>query len=71
MIFILVALGHVIDRYVIGTGSSLRTMLIMFYLSNEGISVMENAGKMGVLVPDKLKGILKQLNESSDKKENL
>ncbi len=69
MIFTLVALGHVIDEYVIGTGSSLRTMLIMFYLSNEGISVIENASKMGVPVPDKIKVILQQLNKDNDKKE--
>jgi len=42
-IFILVALGNIIDRYIIGAGSTLRTMLIMFYLSNEGISIIENA----------------------------
>ena len=69
MIFALVTLGHVIDQYVIGSGSSLRTMLIMFYLSNEGISIIKNASEMGVPVPDKLKGILQQLNKNSSKKE--
>lgn len=64
MIFVLVTLGHVIDQYVIGSGSSLRTMLIMFYLSNEGISIIENASEMGIPVPDKLKGILQQLNKN-------
>jgi len=61
MIFVLVALGNIIDRYVIGKGSSLRTMLILFYLSNEGISILENAGKMGVPLPEKLKKALREL----------
>lgn len=64
IIFILVALGHVIDKYVIGGGSSLKTMLIMFYLSNEGISIIENAGKMGVPLPKKLKEVICQLKSN-------
>lgn len=67
-IFILVAVGHVIDQYVIGTGSSLRTMLIMFYLSNEGISIIENAGAIGLPFPQKLKDVIQQL--SSDEKKS-
>lgn len=62
MIFALVAVGHILDQYVIGTGSSLRTMLIMFYLSNEGISIIENAGKIGLPLPQKLKDAIQQLN---------
>jgi toxin secretion/phage lysis holin len=68
IIFILIALGYVVDQYIIGSGSSLRTMLIMFYLSNERISIIENASEMGVPIPDKLKGILQQLNKKSSKK---
>lgn len=68
MIFALVAVGHILDQYVIGTGSSLRTMLIMFYLSNEGISILENAGKMGVPFPEKVKKVIQQLDCKNDKK---
>ncbi|MVB12098.1 Bacteriophage holin family protein [Caprobacter fermentans] len=68
MIFVLVTLGHVIDQYVIGSGSSLRTMLIMFYLSNEGISIIENASEMGIPIPDKLKDVLQQLSKKNDEK---
>lgn len=64
MIFILVALGNIIDQLVIGNGSALRCMLIMFYLSNEGISIMENAGKMGLPLPQKLKEVMQQLNNT-------
>lgn len=62
MIFVLVSLGNIIDQYIIGSGSSLRTMLIMFYLSNEGISIIENAGKIGLPLPQKLKDVIRQLN---------
>jgi len=51
LIFALIALGNIIDQYLIGSGSALRTMLLMFYLSNEGISILENASKMGVPFP--------------------
>jgi toxin secretion/phage lysis holin len=68
MMFALVALGNIIDQHIIGSGSSLRTMLIMFYLSNEGISIIENAGKMGLPLPQKLKDVIQQLNGSNDKK---
>jgi len=63
MIFALVALGNVIDQYVIKSGSSLRTMMIMFYLTNEGISIIENAGSMGVPFPKKLKDAIEKLQE--------
>lgn len=63
LIFILVALGNIIDRYVLCTGSTLRTMLIMFYLSNEGISIIENTGKIGLPIPEKLKNAIQQLKK--------
>ncbi len=70
MIFVLVAFGNVIDRLVIDNGSALRSMLIMFYLSNEGISIIENAGRMGLPLPQKLKEALQKLDSnSSDKKQ--
>ena len=62
MIFVLVAVGHILDQSIMGTGSSIRTMLIMFYLSNEGISILENSGATGLPLPQKLKDILQQLN---------
>lgn len=63
MIFILVGLGNVIDNYIIGSGSSIRTMLIMFYLSNEGISILENAANIGLPLPKKLKDVLMQIDK--------
>ncbi|AGL03326.1 phage holin family protein [Desulfoscipio gibsoniae] len=67
LIFALVALGNIIDQYIIGSGSFLRTMLIMFYLSNEGISILENAAKMEIPFPQKLKDILLKIDGTGKK----
>ncbi len=67
LIFALVGVAHMIDSQVIGTGSMLRTAVIFFYLSNEGISIVENASRLGVPVPDKLRGLLAQLAKKGDK----
>jgi len=68
LIFALVAVGHIIDTQVISNGSAVRTAVIFFYLSNEGISILENTAKIGLPIPEKLKLVLKQMNkeEKSD-----
>ena len=63
LIFALVGVGHVLDTHVVGTGSALRSAIICFYLSNEGISMVENAAHLGLPVPEKLKTILEQLHD--------
>jgi len=70
LIFSLVAIGHIIDKNVIGDGSVIWTAVIFFYLSNEGISILENAAHIGLPVPQKLKDILEQLHNRSDKEDN-
>lgn len=67
LIFALVGVGHILDTQVIGTGSVLRTAVIFFYLSNEGISLLENAGHLGLPIPAKLKAILEQLHDRAEK----
>ncbi len=69
LIFALVGIGHVLDTQVIGTGSVLRTAIIFFYLSNEGVSLIENAAHLGLPVPEKLKGVLEQLHDRAEKSE--
>ena len=69
LIFALVGVGHVLDAYVIGTGSILRTAVIFFYLSNEGVSLMENAAHLGLPVPEKLKVVLEQLHDRAEKED--
>ena len=66
LIFILVAIGHSIDVNLIGEGSVLRTAVIFFYCSNEGISMLENASRLGLPIPVKLKAVLAQLHEKGE-----
>ena len=63
LIFVMVGIGHVIDTQLIGNGDALRTAVIFFYLSNEGISFLENAGRLGLPIPEKLKDVLEQLHD--------
>ena len=67
LIFALVGIGHVIDAQIIGTGSILRTAVIFFYLSNEGVSLVENAAHLGLPIPEKLKAVLEQLHDRAEK----
>ena len=69
LIFALVGVGHILDTMVIGTGSVLRTAIIFFYLSNEGISLIENAGYLGLPIPAKLKAVLEQLHDRAEKED--
>lgn len=68
LIFILVGIGNIIDVYIIGNGSAVRTAVIFFYISNEGISIFENIGKIGLPIPEKLKRTLEQINEEDKSK---
>ncbi len=67
LIFMLVGIANIIDVQVIKSGSVLRIAVVFFYLSNEGLSLIENSVHLGLPVPEKLKAVLKQLN---DKEEN-
>lgn len=67
LIFLLVGIANVLDVQVIGTGSVLRTAVVFFYISNEGISLLENAGHLGLPIPEKMKEVLKQLHDRSEK----
>ena len=69
LIFILVGIANILDVQVIGTGSVLRTAIIFFYISNEGISLLENAGRLGLPIPEKLKLVLEQLHNDSEKED--
>ena len=69
LIFLLVGIGHMLDTHIIGTGSVLRTAVIFFYLSNEGVSLLENAGHLGLPIPEKLKAVLEQLHNRAEKEE--
>ena len=67
LIFLLVGIANILDVQVIGSGSVLRTAVIFFYISNEGVSLVENAAHLGLPVPDKLKDVLEQLHDRDGK----
>lgn len=67
LILMLVGVANIADVHVIGTGSALRGAVVFFYLSNEGVSLLENAAHIGLPVPDKLKDVLVQLHNRSGK----
>ena len=62
MILMLVGIAHILDVHVVGSGSALRAAVICFYMSNEGLSLLENAAHAGLPVPDRLKDVLAQLH---------
>lgn len=66
LIFLLVGIANILDVQVIGTGSVLRTAVIFFYISNEGMSLLENAAHLGLPVPEKIKTVLEQLHDRSE-----
>ncbi|HCW03657.1 MAG TPA: holin [Clostridium sp.] len=67
LIFVMVGIGNIVDVHLIKNGSAIRTAVLFFYISNEGISIIENSAKIGLPIPEKLKDVLKQLNKEDDK----
>lgn len=67
LILALVGIAHILDANIIGDGSVLRTAVIFFYISNEGVSLLENAAHLGLPIPEKMKEILAQLHGRADK----
>lgn len=69
LVFMLVGVAHILDTQVVGTGSGLRSAVACFYLSNEAVSMLENASHLGLPIPEKLKGVLAQLHNKTVKAE--
>lgn len=67
LIFTFVGIGHIIDFHIIKNGSAVRTAVIFFYLSNEGLSIVENATRIGLPVPEQLKAVFKELRKEDEK----
>ena len=67
LIFVLVGVGHLMDVQILGAAGVLHTAVIFFYLSNEGVSLVENAAHLGLPIPTKLKAVLEQLHDRSEK----
>ncbi len=66
LIFALVGVANIVDTQILGQGTALRTATIFFYMANEAISVLENAGAVGLPLPKKLLDVLKQLRKKED-----
>jgi len=66
LVVMLVGVAHIVDLYVVKSGNALRSAVVCFYLSNEGVSLLENAAHLGLPIPEKLKAILEQLHDRED-----
>ena len=69
LIFVLVGMANILDMHVIGTGCIVRTAVLFFYISNEGVSVLENAGHLGLPIPARLLNVLEQLHEDAEQED--
>ena len=67
LIFLLVGVANIVDLHVLGKAGVVRTAVIFFYISNEGISLLENAGRLGLPIPSKLKAVLEQLHDEAER----
>ena len=70
LILMLVGIANIVDVHVVGTGSALRGAVICFYMSNEGLSLLENAAYIGLPIPEKLKDVLAQLHRRDEKEKD-
>ena len=66
LIFVLMGIANILDVQVIGNGSVLRTAVIFFYISNEGISLLENASHLGLPIPAPIRNVLQQLHDRAE-----
>lgn len=66
LVFLVVSMAYVIDHYVLGTKSTLRTVVIIFYLSNEGFSILENIGQLGLPIPKKLEEFIEKIMKDNE-----
>ena len=70
LILMLVGVAHIVDLHVVGTGDALRSAVVCFYLSNESVSMLENAAHLGLPIPEKHKSVLAQLHGREDETES-
>lgn len=70
LIFALIGIGHILDAQIFREAGVLRTAIIFFYLSNEGLSLVENAAYLGLPIPVKFRKVLEQLHDRSEKEDD-
>ncbi len=66
LILVFVALGHIIDTYILGGTPAAMSAVMLFYTANEGISIIENAAALGLPVPRKLREIMEQIKDKGE-----
>lgn len=66
LLFCIVGVAHILDLYVLGTGAVCRSAVVLFYIANEGLSIIENVARCGLPIPDKLRIILEQLKKEGN-----
>jgi len=66
-LFVIVMVANIVDAQIIGNGDVLRSATICFFIANEALSILENAGEMGIPLPKKLLAILEQLKNKEGK----
>ena len=69
LILVFAAVGHILDAYVLGNTAVIMTAVMLFYIANEGVSIIENAALLGLPVPEKVKSILEQIKNKADKED--
>ncbi|MCL2638354.1 MAG: phage holin family protein [Oscillospiraceae bacterium] len=69
MVFIVVAVANIIDTRVVESGSALRTAALFLFISNEGVSLLENAACLGLPIPARLMNVLQEIKPKSEKKD--
>ena len=62
-IFLLVAVGVMVDKIIPATNEAVRNAVIFFYIANEGLSILENAGELGLPLPAALKKSLEKMKD--------
>ena len=65
LILVFVAVGHIADTYILGGTPAAMSAVMLFYIANEGISIVENASALGLPVPQKIKNVLRQIKSKS------
>lgn len=66
VIFIMVGIANLLDMYLLGNSAVVRTATIFFYIANEGISLLENATRLGLPIPKKIKDVLIQIKNKEE-----
>ncbi len=69
LILVFVAVGHIADTYILGGTPAAMSAVMLFYIANEGISIIENAAALGLPVPKKLTSIMEQIKNKSESEE--